>query len=39
MTHDQNEPLVPSAWFWSALAIGALIAAVLIGWLVFVVLS
>jgi hypothetical protein len=37
MTHD-DEPRLPSALFWLALAAGALASAVLIGWLLVAVL-
>jgi len=37
MTHD-DEHRLPSAWFWSCLAFGALISAILIGWLIAAVL-
>lgn len=38
MTHDPDEHHIPSAWFWSAMAAGALMAALLIGWLLMAVL-
>lgn len=36
---DPDDPRLPSVWFWSCMVIGALASAVLIGWLLFVVLS
>lgn len=39
MTHpDPDDRRLPSAWFWSALAAGAIVSAVLIGWLLIAVL-
>jgi fumarate reductase subunit D len=35
MTHD-DEPRLPSAWFWAIFAAGAIVSAVLIGWLIAV---
>jgi len=36
--NDPDEHHIPSALFWSAMAFGALLSAVGIGWLLFVVL-
>jgi hypothetical protein len=36
MTPDEHH--IPSAWFWSALAAGALVSAIFIGWLLIAVL-
>lgn len=39
MTHpDPEEHHIPSSWFWVALAAGAIVSTVLLGWLIAAVL-